>query len=355
MRRKNMNKAYFHRLNKLSPTRMWINNPTPLDAEKAIAAGAISCTTNPAYSSKQIQNEETREEALKIVDEIVHEEARDSIAADLVQQKLVKKIMEKFLPLYEKNPGKEGFVSIQGDPFADEDPDNIINEARRYISHEKNYIAKIPATATGLKAIEVLIAEDVPIIATEIMSIAQALYTSELYQRVLKESGKNPPFYLSHITGIFDQHLKAVVEKEGINISPDILWQAGCIVARKQYRILKERGYPGLMMGGGARGLHHFTEMVGSEMHITINWKGTADKLVEMDPPVVYRMETTTPQFVIDELLEKVPDFKKAYMEDGLSLEEFKVFGPVDLFHSMFIKGWQSLLDTVKERRSRVA
>ena len=49
----------------------------------------------------------------------------------------------------------------------------------------------------------------------------------------LQESGKHPPFYLTHITGIFDEHLKNVVKREGINISPDVLWQAGCIVARR--------------------------------------------------------------------------------------------------------------------------
>ena len=37
---------------------------------------------------------------------------------------------------------------------------------------------------------------------------------------------------------------------------------------------------------GGARGLQHYTEMVGCKCAITINWIGTADKLIEQDPPV---------------------------------------------------------------------
>lgn len=350
-----MNEGYFHRVTEQTPTRLWINNPTLTEADKAIAAGAISCTTNPTYASKELQREESRDYALNVVDEAIKETDENDEAADLVQQRLAKRILDKFLPLYEQNPNQQGFVSIQGNPLRDEDPKHIIDEALRYRKLGKNFITKIPVTEAGLIALEALIPEDLPMIATEVMGIAQAVSTCEMYQCVSKECGKYPPFYLTHITGIFDEYLKNVVTRDEIDISPDLLWQAGCIVARKQYKIFKERGYPGIILGGGARGLHHFTEMVGSEMHITINWKGCADKLIEVDPPVVYRIDTPAPQYVIDELLEKIPDFRKAYLEDGLTIQEFKDFGPVDFFRSMFVKGWDYLLNTVKERRAEAA
>jgi transaldolase len=346
-----MSDGYFHRVNNLSPTRFWINNPTPQEARIAIAAGAVSCTTNPTYAMKQIKAESEGEVALHIIDELIKEVADDGKAADLVQQKLAKRILDIFLPLHEKNRGKEGFVSLQGDPFKDDDPDHIVSEAMGYGKLARNFIAKIPATRAGLKAIEALIPEDIPIIATEVMGISQAVYTCEMYKKVSKQCGKYPPFYLTHITGIFDEHLKNVVKRDGIDISPDVLWQAGCIVARKQYKIFKERGYSGVMLGGGARGLHHFTELVGSEMHITINWRGTADKLIESDPPVVYRIDNPAPQYVIDQLLEKIPDFRRAYLEDGLAVDEFKDFGPVVLFRNSFLKGWSFLLERIRERR----
>jgi transaldolase len=106
------------------------------------------------------------------------------------------------------------------------------------------------------------------------------------------------------------------------------------------------------MLRGGARNLHHFAEMVGLEMHITINWRGTADQLIELDPPVVYRMDTPAPQHVVDELLGKIPDFKKAYREDALSVDGFEDYGPVVLFRSMFVKGWEGLLSVIAEHRS---
>ena len=348
-----MGKGYFHRVNELSPTRFWINNPTPEEAHSAIAAGAISCTTNPTYAMKQITATSEQDFALRAVDEAIRKTDDDGQAADLVQQKLAKRILDIFLSLYKKSPREEGFVSIQGDPFKDDDPEHIVDEALRYKNMAENFIAKIPATKAGLKAIEALIPEDIPIIATEVMGIPQAVYTCELYERVSKQCDKRPPFYLTHITGIFEDHLKNVVERENITVPADILWQAGCIVARKQYRIFKERGYPGVMLGGGARGLHHFTELVGSEMHITINWKGTADRLLESDPPVVYRIDTPAPQYVVHRLME-IPDFRRAYLEDGLTVDEFKDFGPVVLFRNSFLKGWSFLLDKIRERREIV-
>ena len=125
-------------------------------------------------------------------------------------------------------------------------------------------------------------------------------------------------------------------------------------LARKQYKIFKDRKYPGTMLSSGSRGLHHFTELVGSEMHITINWIGAADKLIEANPPVVYRMFNPAPQKIIDELLEKIPDFRKAYIEDGLSVDEFKGFGPVALFRDSFVKGWTYMLKIIEESRKKI-
>lgn len=348
-----MNKDYFIRVTNQTPTRLWINNPTTKEAHKAIEAGAISCTTNPTFCMKQIMDESEHNYVQSVINNTIKEEDKDSKVADLVQQKLAKRIMDIFLPLYEDKPGYQGFVSIQGNPFFDDNKDHILAEALQYSKLGKNFIAKIPVTKAGLEALEDLIPKNIPIIATEIMSISQAVYVCEMYQRISKKNRSYPPFYVTHITGIFDEYLQNIVKQDNVNISSDILWQAGCIVARKQYSILKERDYPGIMLGGGARGLHHFTEMVGSDMHITINWKGTVDKLIELNPPVVYRMFNPAPQDVIDELTEKIHDFKKAYFENGLKIDEFKNFGPVNLFRTQFMNGWEYLLKVINESRKK--
>lgn len=174
---------------------------------------------------------------------------------------------------------------------------------------------------------------------------------AETYEKVARESGQWPMMYMSHIAGIYDDYLQNYVRENDVQISPDVLHQAGLAVARKVYRLMTERGYKFTFIGGGARGLHHFTEMVGGRVVITINWQGTADKLVELNPPVVYRIFNPVPDKVIDELMEKLPAFRRGYLEDGLSVDEFEDFGPVQLFKSAFTKSWGTVLDIIKEQR----
>ena len=75
-----------------------------------------------------------------------------------------------------------------------------------------------------------------PIIATEVFAMAQAIEVCELYQRVSQQCGKHPPFYVTHISGIFDECLAKTAEREGIKISPQALAQAGCIRGKKAVR-----------------------------------------------------------------------------------------------------------------------
>ena len=131
-------------------------------------------------------------------------------------------------------------------------------------------------------------------------------------------------------------------------LAKDVIFRAGCTLMREEYRVMWENGLPGRLLGGGARGLHHFTEFVGGACDITINWTGTADKLLEADAPVISRMDTPTPDYVLDELTAKVPTFAKAYAMDGLNADEYSEFPPVKLFRSQFEAGWDQLLKEVR-------
>ena len=98
----------------------------------------------------------------------------------------------------------------------------------------------------------------------------------------------------------------------------------------------------------------HFTEFVGGDLHVTINWC-TAEQLIEADEPVVSRIGEETAQSVIDELSEKFVDFRRAFDEDGLSVEQFAGFGPVQLFRNAFLNGYYLLLAEIAARRHMYA
>jgi transaldolase len=345
-------KPYFQRVTESSPTMFWINNPTRAQAHMAIEQGALGCTNNPSYTQKMLDHPEEGAYALQILDETLRECTDDRQAAVVFQAKMVKPIAEIFRPMWEKSSGQHGFVSIQGDPIDDEDTDLIIRESLENRHVGPNICCKIPVTIPGIAAMQELLDHNTPLNSTEIFGVSQMVAICETYERIARKNGQWPMFYMSHIAGIYDDYLQNYVKEHDIQISYDVLWQAGLAVARKVYNLMIERGYHATFIAGGARGLHHFTEIVGGRICCTINWEGTADKLIAQNPPVVYRLFNPVPQKVIDELMEKLPDFKRGYLEDGLTPEEFADFGPVQLFRSMFIQSWKHTLEIIKERRA---
>lgn len=139
-----------------------------------------------------------------------------------------------------------------------------------------------------------------------------------------------------------------------VDILPDVLWHAGITAAKKVYAVIKERRYPVEFLGGGVRGIHHFTEMVGAEASVTVNWAGMGETLDASDTPVIQRFFMPTPHTVIDQLIEKLPDFRKGYFENEITPEEFESFGPVALFRSTFEKGWKEAREAIAKRRSEL-
>lgn len=346
-----MNTGYFHRLHAQTPTQFWINNPSRGEADKALATGALGVTNNPSYPWKMLEHPDEASHARNLLKRAVAGSASDSRAVAQFQRDLVLPVAEKFLPLWESSRGKHGWVSIQGDPLEEHHAEAVVEDARANRKLAPNICCKIPVTKAGLKAIETLVPEGTPINATEIMSVAQGIALCEAYEKAAVSSGKRPPLYLSYIAGIYDDHLRNCVARDGIDISRDVLNQAGLAGARKMYRIVKERGWSAVMIGGGARALRHFTEMVGGELVVTINWKGTADALLAEDPDVVFRFFNPVPDTVTDELLAKLPDFRRGWEPGGLSVEEFEGFGPVVLFRDSFVSAWKNALGAAAETR----
>lgn len=345
-----MKESYFKRVHAQTATRFWINNVTREQARLAIDAGAVGCTQNPAYSWKMMQSPEEADYVGTLLNPILQREPDDTKALVALQRTLVERVAEQFLPLYEKSGGNEGLVSIQGDPFH-EDYDTIVRCARYNCENAPNMIAKIPVTEEGLRAIETVLREGISVNATEVLSVRQALDVCRVYRRATEGMGRKPKLYFSHITGILDQYLTDQAARQSIDVCPDALWQAGIAAAKKAYWMAREICPEIGFIGGGARGLQHFTEMVGADACITINWKGTADRLLEEDPPVVQRFFMPTPASVVEELRAKLPDFRKGYDADALQAADYESFGPVVLFRSGFEDAWKNALDFIAARR----
>ena len=153
---------------------------------------------------------------MEILDETICEIKAEELVLAEFQRRLVQPIAETFLPVFQDSAGTRGFVSIQGDPVHEEDPDVIIREALENQKVSPNICCKIPTTRAGLLAMEYLISKDIPLNATEIFAIRQAVVLCETYRRASRKHGKSPQLYISHIAGIYDDYLQGIVKKEGI-------------------------------------------------------------------------------------------------------------------------------------------
>lgn len=342
---------YFFRVARLTPTKMWINNVSRDEAEWALNAGAMGCTQNPSYTWKMLNHETDGEYAKQLLRETLKETDDDNEVVCRLQRKLIHEISKKFMPLWERTHGEHGYVSIQGDPIHEDDANVILSEARESRQLNPNMMIKIPATKAGLEAMRVLIAENTPLNATEVMGVSQVVALCEMYRKVTAETGIKPPMYVSIITGIFDEWLQKDVREKGIDINPDILKQAGVVIAKKVYQLMHNRGYEVGYIGGGVRELHHFTEMVGGNVCITMNWQGQVNELLRLDQPVVSRLFNPVQPEVLETLLEKVPSFRKAYFENGLAVSEFAEFEPVEYFRHMFVTAWQNCVNMAASLR----
>ena len=342
---------YFKRVAKMTQTRFWINNVTEQEAQMALDAGACGCTQNPSFSYKMLVHPIQSEHAKAVLKEILKEEKDDAMALVKFQRKLVSDIAKYFKPLYDKTNGELGYVSVQGDPF-DESYDTIMKLAHFNREAGENIMIKIPATDDGIKAIEQCVAEGIPVNCTEVMCMQQVVDVLDAYDRgIARGCGKTPVAYISHIAGIFDQYLKKVVQEQGLDVSADSLYLACKSGAQKVRYYMDIRDTKVKLINGGARGLQHFTEWVGCDVANTINWIGTADKLLENDGPVVPCFNNPVPLDVIDELCNKIPDFEKGYFTGRLKPEEYHDYGPVELFCSSFRRDWKATLEIIKNAR----
>jgi transaldolase len=337
-------KDFFRRLVAETPTRAWVNNPTVEEIGLALEQGAVAATTNPAYGGNLLRR--APEQILPIIEECARESDDATVVADQVQRRLVRRIADRFLPIYESSGGHLGLVSIQGAPENDTKAENILRAARADHAVIPNATPKIPATAPGLDAFEILVAEGYATLVTEVFSVAQLIETGERYLRVTSRTGKRPPLYVCPITGIFGDHLKALCKRQGIEASSSDMELAGVAWAREAYRVAREREYPMTLLAGGSRIPLDLTGLVGAAMHATINWSTFAEVIA--DPaPFAPGIDEPLDAAALRRLDATFSDFRKAMRPDGLALDEFESYGPVQQFRNNFISGWTQVQEAV--------
>ncbi|MCC8189054.1 MAG: transaldolase family protein, partial [Planctomycetes bacterium] len=221
-----------------------------------------------------------------------------------------------------------------------------LEQARRYAQWAPNIAVKLPATAAGLRAMEILAAEGINVVATVSFTVPQCLAIGEAFQRGSERAAKNgvtPGIGIAVLmVGRLDDYLRDVAQDSAADVRESDIIQAGTAAIKRAYHLFKERGYQAVLMPAGCRGAYHITELAGAAMTMSIA-PGIAKALVSVEPPFREGIGNTVPADVVRRL-STLREFVKAYDPEGMEPEEFITYGSTNRTLTQFVLlGWNGL------------
>ena len=135
-------------------TDLWNDSCSIQELTYAIANGAVGATTNPTIVIGVLKKElpAWRDRILAIIDENPTW-TEVEVAWGLIEEMAVKGA-ELLLPVFEREKGKKGRLSMQTNPTFYRNAEAIVQQAMHFDSLAPNIQVKIPVTKAGLAAIE---------------------------------------------------------------------------------------------------------------------------------------------------------------------------------------------------------
>ena len=148
--------------------------------------------------------------------------------------------------------------------------------------------------------------------------------------------------------GRTDDWMKMAVKRDHVDIDPAYLNWAGIAVFKNAYRVWQERGYRVRLLAAAYRHLGHWSELIGGDVVLTIPYEWQL-KINASDIPVVERMQNPVDPQIVEALYTKIPDFRRAYDVDGMSVEEFESYGATVRTLRSFIGAAHDLMGVVRD------
>ncbi len=347
-------KSTLHKMTQTTPTVLWNDSCSIEELTYSIGHGALGATCNPVIVLNVLKQEWDIWNVR--IPQIIHENptaTEDQIAWKLIEEMSVK-AAAILKPAFDREKGKNGRLSIQTDPRLYRDANGIVLQALHFSELAPNMIVKIPVTKAGVEAIEEATYRGISVNATVSFTLPQAIAVAEAVERGLtrrENEGKDistmgPVCTL--MVGRLDDWLKVVTEKENIIANPEIVDWAGVAVMKKAYRIYNERGYRLRLLSAAFRHHRHWSEFIGGNVVISppCQWQ---KRYNASDVKVENRMDNPVDPLIISELEKKYADFRRAYNENGMRIEEFDGFGATVRTLRQFIQATSDLIAIVRD------
>ncbi|MBZ5625179.1 MAG: transaldolase [Acidobacteriia bacterium] len=315
-----------------TPTCLWNDSAALDELAYSMEHGAVGATCNPVIAlsilKRQMPLWRSRIEAL--LGEM------PTATEDQIGWKIVEEMSVKgaglLRPVFDRQGGRNGRLSIQTDPRFYRNAKAIVGQAVHFNQLAPNMIVKIPATRAGIEAMEEATYRGISINSTVSFTVPQAIASAEAMERGLTRREKEGLDVRSMgpvctiMVGRLDDWLKVLLEKHAICVDPGYLEWAGVAVFKRAYGIFRERGYRPRLLSAAFRNHMHWSEFIGGDVVISPPYAWQL-RYNASDIQPIPRMDNPVDPRVVRELTDKFADFGRAYSENGMTVDEFDKFG----------------------------
>lgn len=347
-------KSPLHQTVTTTATDYWNDSCSIEELTYALEHGAVGATTNPTIVLAVLKKEAHlwRDWLRQTIAE--HPTwTEDQVTWGLIEAMAVKGA-ELLRPVFEREAGRKGRLSIQTNPTFYRDAAAIVAQAAHFDALAPNLQVKIPVTQAGVAAIEEATYQGVNINATVSFSVPQVIAVAEAVERGLqrREAEGRPTDALTPVAtmmiGRLDDWLHVLEKRDRIVVAPGVADWAGIACFKKAYPLFRQRGYRTRLLAAAYRHHLHWSELIGGDVVLTIphEWQVLFNG---SDVAVRERINDPVPPAVLEALCTHFPDFRRAYAEDGLTAAEFDTFGPTVRTLRAFIASYRDLTAVIRD------
>jgi transaldolase len=335
-------------------TDYWNDSCSIQELTYALGHGAVGATTNPQIVLMVLKKEMSlwRERIQAMIQE--HPTwPEEQITWKLIEEMAVK-AAELLLPIYEREAGRKGRLSIQTNPALYRNAAAMADQAEHFNALAPNMQVKLPVTAAGVDAIEEATRRGVSINATVCFTVPQAVAVAEAVERGLSRraaaggSIERMSPVCTLMIGRMDDWIQVVAKRDGILVDPSVLHWPGVAVFKKTYAAFQERGYRARLLAAAYRHHLHWSELIGGDVVLTIpyEWQllfNASD--IEVRP----RIQLPVAPEIVETLYARFADFRRGYDVDGMAREEFDAYGATVRTLRGFIAAYHELVGLIRD------